>query len=665
MSTVQSETNARHDASAGVRWISYWLILAVFLALATAATLNAQPLQSANDRSRWSTVLSLVEDRTYRIDAIDAIPRWSTIDKVRHQAPGESEYHFYSSKPPLLATMVAGVYWSFKCVGGWDLRRDTHSVAQSILLFVNVLPMFAALLVLIRFVERYADTDFARLFVVATGAFGTLLTPFLVTLNNHTVAAVCAVPALYCTARIAIDRSRSAAHFAATGFFAALACAFELPAALFAVIVFGFLAHHDRIRTLKWFVPAALIPLAAFFITNGIVTGGWKPFYAYFGSDKYFYTHEGVPSYWSNPSAVDAGLDALPVYFLHCTIGHHGILSLSPVFLLTVASWVLPRTARNEIRPFVRMALVLTVIVLAFYLTRTSSYNFGGVSSGLRWMFWLIPFLLISMLPLLDRFAHAGWFRCVSICLLAMSGCSMASALGNPWQQPWLFRVLESAGWIRYENPRSDDRRVFPTWFPDLPDVSTSADPVWVEFRSVDVNGNEERLRLTATAGGVTAGRELFNLQVRRERTAATTSKTYAIDTAAFRSGAGPERFLVFTDGRPSATRMARINAFFWGVPAARNFETGVTRYVKLPLRRDAFACTRAATRVRYAANAADTTDWYRCDLWLTGEVPFGVLQWEQTVTTESGTVRARRRFTVVDWSGRNSGARSTSTKGG
>jgi hypothetical protein len=122
-----------------------------------------------------------------------------------------------------------------------------------------------------------------------------------------------------------------------------------------------------------------------------IQTGGFKPFYASFGTEMYNFTG----SYWLNPQGVDRNLDPPWLYFIHCTIGHHGIFSLSPIFLLTLWGWLRrPTTISANLRPVHYLTLVCTVAVVGFYMTRTSQYNFGGVTSGLRWTFWLIPLLL-------------------------------------------------------------------------------------------------------------------------------------------------------------------------------------------------------------------------------------------------------------------------------
>ena len=98
--------------------------------------------------------------------------------------------------------------------------------------------MIAALVVIAATVECYARRDSTRYFVLLTAAIGTLLTTFMVTLNNHTVAAVSVVFALYPTLRIVIDGSRRPLHFLLAGFFAAFVCTNELPAAAFGLAMF-------------------------------------------------------------------------------------------------------------------------------------------------------------------------------------------------------------------------------------------------------------------------------------------------------------------------------------------------------------------------------------------------------------------------------------------
>ena len=72
---------------------------------------------TANDISRWCTVWSLLERNTY---VIDECPwQTDTQDKVEHAPKGGggadggqgAVKHFYSSKPALISTMIAGILY--------------------------------------------------------------------------------------------------------------------------------------------------------------------------------------------------------------------------------------------------------------------------------------------------------------------------------------------------------------------------------------------------------------------------------------------------------------------------------------------------------------------------------------------------------------------------
>jgi hypothetical protein len=415
------------------------------------------PVFSANDRSRWATVWSLVERGTYEIDEIIRQPGWDTIDKVRFQHPTGAEEHFYSSKPPFLATLVAGLYWGLKRACGLDLFAQTHETVQIILLIVNWLPWVISLALLAALLERYASTDWSRLFVIVAAASATFLTTFLVTLNNHTVAACSVVFAIYPALGILIDGRRDWWSFVLAGFWGAFAVCCELPACAFGAALFAMLAWKAPRQTLLGFVPAALIPLAFFLYTNWLCTGGVTPFYASFGAEKdyYKYVFEGRPSYWMNPSPVDVPESSPLVYLLHCTIGHHGIISLSPIFLLSVAGWfTLFRRDSSPLRGVVLLSLVLTVWVLGFYLLQTKSYNYGGNTSGLRWAFWLTPLWLLGMVPALDAWGHRRAVQVFAAICLAVSVFSATYPRHNPWTPPWLKNVME-----RWSPPADDGRQ--------------------------------------------------------------------------------------------------------------------------------------------------------------------------------------------------------------
>ncbi|MFO0976084.1 MAG: hypothetical protein U0996_06770 [Planctomycetaceae bacterium] len=137
----------------------------------------------------------------------------------------------------------------------------------------------------------------ARCFILAVARFASILNPYLTTLNNHTPGVACAMFTISAAVRMLLNHS---ANFAALGFFAAMTSCFELPAAQLGIAAFVLAVFIDRKRTIAAFVPAAVLPLAFFFLTNWLATGGVKPFYATYGSETYRYVHNGIPSYWMN-----------------------------------------------------------------------------------------------------------------------------------------------------------------------------------------------------------------------------------------------------------------------------------------------------------------------------------------------------------------------------
>jgi hypothetical protein len=431
------------------------------------------PTHGDNDRSRWDTVRALVDNGTYAIGHRDRDPAtgtfkdsgvvsedgWRTIDKVLR--PDTQD--FYSSKPPLLPTIVAGEYWLLKKTFGWSIAEHRWSVVPIILLTFNLLPFVIYLLLLARLLEKFGTSDWGRLYVLAAACFGTFLTAFAITLNNHTVAACSALFALYPALRIYNDGQRNPGLYILTGLFAGFTAANELPATAFAAALFLLLFFHSPWRTVFFYIPGVLLPLAALLVTNYLAIGDYHPAYEKFGTP--WYEFEG--SYWKlDPGQVKHGIDwayqseSRAMYAFHVLVGHHGLFSLSPIFLFAVAGMLSGLTKQRgpmgEKRPDLRMVAVLTLflttIVLGFYIVFVDvrTHNYGGWTSGLRWLLWLTPFWLLTMLPVADWLSERRWGRGVAYIFLAISVLSVSYPAWNPWRHPWLYNLLEWLGWIRY-----------------------------------------------------------------------------------------------------------------------------------------------------------------------------------------------------------------------
>ena len=494
------------------------------------SSLGETPLLSANDRSRWCTVRALVDHGTYVIDDVifkDAAHKkkdreWYPIDMVRHKGHDGRE-HYYSSKPPLLSTMVAWQYWAIKQTTGATLTERPFYVVRLILILTNVLPLALYLCLLARLAERYGTTDWGRLFVVGAAAFGTFLTTFAVTLNNHVVAAVSVAIALCAALPIWRDGERRWWYFAIAGLFAAFTAANELPALSFFGLLGLALFWRSPGRTVLAFVPAAAVVAACFFATNRQAHNSWRPPYAHRGNGPLLATVDGdfhrqldggsipadlrtriaeagvklskeavvglratedgwflwdreghdrlavVPeaggvrvhawdnwyeydrSYWvtGKKTGVDLGEPSRAAYAFHVLLGHHGVFSLTPIWLLSAVGICLWMNRKDErMRGFAVFALTLTVVCLVFYLARPlKDRNYGGVSCGFRWMFWFAPLWLVAMVPAADHIASRRPLRYLAVALLLLSVVSAAYALLNPWSHPWLYRYWAYLGW--------------------------------------------------------------------------------------------------------------------------------------------------------------------------------------------------------------------------
>jgi len=223
------------DPNQSLRYAVYWLLIAMSLASATGRIIAVQtvradsPLLSANDSSRWSAIRAIVDGNTYAIDQVieERHPvtnrrTFATIDKVRHHGRDGSE-HYYSSKPPLLPTLLASQYWLIKKTTGLSMKDNTFFVVRLMLVLTNVVPLLLYFWVLIQLVERYGTNDWSRIFVMACATFGTFLTTFAITLNNHSVAAVCVMFAIACVLPVWYDGQRRYRYFVCAGLCSAFA----------------------------------------------------------------------------------------------------------------------------------------------------------------------------------------------------------------------------------------------------------------------------------------------------------------------------------------------------------------------------------------------------------------------------------------------------------
>jgi len=160
-------------------------------------------------------------------------------------------------------------------------------------------------------------------------------------------------------------------------------------------------------------------------------------------------------SYWrakGKLQGVDRGEPSMVWYAVHCLVGHHGVFSLSPIWLLTLAGLGMAMFTRDyKLRELAILTLVVSLICLAFYLSRPQiDRNYGGVSCTLRWLLWLHPLWLLGLLPAADKLGETRSGQIFCYVLLAISAFTVFYAADNPWQHPWPLELARYMGWVEW-----------------------------------------------------------------------------------------------------------------------------------------------------------------------------------------------------------------------
>jgi hypothetical protein len=431
-----------------MKQIAGMLVITAATALACGHALRQPTQMGANDISRWCTVWSLLERGSF---AIDECP-WQieTQDKVFRasgwdRAPAEGgapRPHYYSSKPALLPILIAGVLYPARLATGvpldrvvlqeraprWTQKPDPASpykikgvletpaepvrwpahifYFKPIILLFNVIPFGIFLLLFTRVVDRHADSHWIWFFCLISASFGTYLLPFTQTLNNHTIAAFSAFFAIYQFIWIWDEGDRRGWRFATAGFFAAFAAANELPALGFLVLIGCMLAMRAFRQTLLYFIPLATLPVVGVAAAQYAALGEFKLAYESFGTEAYLY--EG--SLWKTPLDLDAfnnHPESHAIYFFHMTFGHHGIFSLTPIFIFSALGAARLLAGGDRLRAALSALPLLAVLGFAgVYACDPAAWKPGAALHPLAWVLWLIPgllafFALLTAIPLL------------------------------------------------------------------------------------------------------------------------------------------------------------------------------------------------------------------------------------------------------------------------
>lgn len=399
-------------------------------------------LNMTNAGSRYATVEALVNHGTY---AIDKTRYGSDIATIGMDSVKIGD-HYYSSKPPTLPTVTAGVYWCLKAVTGKDIRNDEKEVIRICNQVAMGIPHLFFLVYFYRLMLLFARREEAVIAAVAAACFAFPGVGYATDMNNHSPAAAALIVGFYYACRIRHGVEVKSRHWLLSGLFCGLLPALDIPSFVISGAIGVYLFTCSSRKTLLWFVPAAMIPLFIHLGLTYIATGSIVPIYLqpelYFFEGSYWATH------YDRSNLIE---DPWYIYAFHMLVGHHGMVAMNPALVLSVIAMVRIWKARARLLPEVLVAVVSGLILMPLYIVKTEDY--GGMCVGFR---WLMPFmaLLFAFFGVwveqeFESRRHRQWVLTGLIAAVILVGnYHVNDALRSPWKH---------AKWYRLVNETIDD----------------------------------------------------------------------------------------------------------------------------------------------------------------------------------------------------------------
>ncbi len=401
--------------------------LFICMMISTAAVLSLLQTEThCNSASRMATIESLVERGTFSIDGSLFA---GTADRVLINGK------HYSSKPPMLSVLAAGGYFLFSRLTGISFHTDASTSIAFVNILTGLLPYLLMLYIFYRFLMEWSDsrrTVILGLFIFTLNFLGL---GYATDINNHTPAAACILISFYSAFLIRLRKKDGTCRWLTSGLLAGLASTFEFWAGFFALSFALYLFFHDRRRTMLLFLPAAAIPVAGHFLLSLASTGSILP--VYLRPELYQFQN----GYWTAPVGIDALNEPKLIYFFNILFGHHGLFSMTPVFLLAVWSMLIAVKKRTG-RMWEALAVGIPIIVTILFLgIRTR--NYGGICAGLRWMILAMPLLFLFVAEWIEN--HRSSAAMILLGVLFLIGLVMLADV--PWANagPW-----HNSAWHKY-----------------------------------------------------------------------------------------------------------------------------------------------------------------------------------------------------------------------
>jgi len=379
--------------------LALFFLVAVPLSFLT----HSKSFLAGNDSSRFAHIESLVD---YGHSHINDSRYRNTIDRVIIDGRA------YTNKPPFLNFVGAAIYSVIQKIFGFSFKQNPAPIITILIWILVVAP--TAWLVVLFYQALMLHKDIppeTRLLTTIALAAGTVLTTYSVTFNNHTQAA-----ALLFASLIAAWNARG---FLAGVLIGLVTCIDILPGIIFIPITGFILYRRGEASLLRPYLGSLSIAALVFFAANWFTSGSLLTPKLTAGSvdlGSHFARSLGgviLPNRWTYP--------------FECSLGWHGIFSVSPVLIF--GAWGLVRAVKGETSfpKDISRALAAGCLLMILYHSFFTG-NFGGWTYGFRYTIPIIPILLFFVPVVLS-----GENKRIFQALLAVSILFSLIGTYNPW----------------------------------------------------------------------------------------------------------------------------------------------------------------------------------------------------------------------------------------
>ncbi|MCA9562526.1 MAG: hypothetical protein KC561_03510 [Myxococcales bacterium] len=401
-----------------------------FTALLALTVVSWSSKVTGNPGSRLATVESQVDYGHWEIH--DSIYMYVTVDKVL------TEDGFLSSKPPLFPSILSTTYQGIQAVTGWTFAANERLVVFTLRVLLHVLPYLLALILAGRLLAALGITGTQWTVAYCFISLGTLAFGYAATIAPHTLSALLVLAALGPLLIPPSAREPRWFVWLGMGFCAALAVTFDFGAAVMALAIGLLSLHRGGLKAAGLVMAGGLLPILAHLHLTVHVTNSWYPFYAM----PEIYSYQD--SYWDNPQNFDALDEPIALYAFHALFGHHGLFSMTPLFLFAIPG-ALTLWKKSTTRMTSVALSVAAVLTIATYIVR-GPHNYGGTCSGMRWFIVAVPALwYLSVEGMRARWERKATRALVGL-FLVWGMVNAVTTVVNPWSESLWNLLLRLVG---------------------------------------------------------------------------------------------------------------------------------------------------------------------------------------------------------------------------